>query len=128
MLQAQGIRSVNWNAPDLAAAVRFYTEVLGGEVAVRHQVRDVDVARVRLGGTTIGLFDASRGPASGVPHHTIYMGWPSDEGTATSALTTAGVRVESSRVHGDGPGFSLYVTDPIGNTLELSWDPPASAG
>jgi len=63
-----------------------------------------------------------------VPHHTIYMGWPSDEGTATSALTTAGVRVESSRVHGDGPGFSLYVTDPIGNTLELSWDPPASAG
>jgi catechol 2,3-dioxygenase-like lactoylglutathione lyase family enzyme len=128
MLQAQGIRSVNWNAPDLEDAVRFYTEVLGGEVALRHQVRNVDVARVRLGGTTIGLFDASRGPNTGVPHHTINMGWPSDEGTATTALTSAGVRVESSRTHGDSPGFSLYVTDPIGNTLELSWDPPGGAG
>ena len=32
---------------------------------------------------------------------------------------------EIRREHGDGPGYSLYVTDPIGNYLELSFDPPA---
>jgi hypothetical protein len=33
--------------------------------------------------------------------------------------------VVNRRDHGDGPGYSLYVTDPIGNYLELSYDPPA---
>ena len=125
MLRAEGIGSVNWNAPDLAAAERFYTEVLGGTVRTRHQVRGVDVVRVRVGETGIGLFDASAGPAQGVPHHTLRMPWPGDQAEATAALERLGVPVEDARVHGEGPGFSLYVTDPLGNRLELSWDPPA---
>jgi catechol 2,3-dioxygenase-like lactoylglutathione lyase family enzyme len=125
MLRVEGIQSINWNAPDPAAAVRFYTEVLGGQVRARHQVRGVDVVRVRLGDLGIGLFDAAAGPAEGVPHHTLRMAWPADQSGATAALQTAGVPVEDVRVHGDGPGFSLYVTDPLGNRLELSWDPPA---
>jgi predicted enzyme related to lactoylglutathione lyase len=124
MLRAEGMRSINWNAPDPEAAVRFYTEVLGGEVRTRHQVGGVDVVRVRVGDLGIGLFDASKGPARGVPHHTLQMGWPGDQGEATAALRAAGVAVEETRVHGEGPGFSLYVTDPVGNRLELSWDPP----
>lgn len=126
MLEVQGIRSVNWNAPDLRAAERFYTEVLGGKVNNRHQVRGVDVVRVRLGKTGIGLFDAGAGPSEGVPHHTLDMTWPADEASATAELARRGATVTDSRVHGDGPGFSLYVTDPLGNRLELSWDPPAS--
>jgi predicted enzyme related to lactoylglutathione lyase len=125
MIRSDGIQSVNWNAPDPAAAERFYTEVLDGKVTTRHQVRGVDVVRIRVGSTGIGLFDASRGPAQGVPHHTFRMAWVSDEGQARSGLEAAGARVVNSRAHGDGPGYSLYVTDPIGNYLELSFDPPA---
>ena len=29
MAKAEGMQSVNWNAPDPAAAERFYVEVLG---------------------------------------------------------------------------------------------------
>ncbi len=124
MLRVEGMSSVNWNAPDLTAAERFYTEVLGGEVRLRHQVRGVDVVRIRLGDVTIGLFDASRGPVAGVPHHTLRMAWLGGEAEARAALEAAGVRIAGHRLHGDGPGFSLYVTDPLGNYLELSWDPP----
>ncbi|HEY7067973.1 MAG TPA: VOC family protein [Chloroflexota bacterium] len=125
MVRAEGIQSVNWNAPDPAAAERFYTEVLGGKVTTRHQVRGVDVVRVRVGATGIGLFDASHGPASGVPHHTFRMTWEPNEAEAAAALESRGARVVNSRPHGDGPGYSLYVTDPVGNYLELSFDPPA---
>jgi catechol 2,3-dioxygenase-like lactoylglutathione lyase family enzyme len=124
MLRAEGLRSVNWNAPDLRAAERFYTEVLGGTVALRHQVRGVDVTRVKLGDVTIGLFDASGEPCSGVPHHTLRMAWPAEARTVMADLEAGGIPVEGPRVHGDGPGFSVYVNDPLGNRLELSYDPP----
>ncbi len=124
MVQVEGIHAVNWNAPDPRAAERFYTEVLGGTVTVRHQVRGVDVVRIRVGNTGVGIFDASAGPASGVPHHTFRMAWVPDEGEAAAALEAAGARVANRRTQGDGPGYSLYVTDPIGNYLELSYDPP----
>jgi predicted enzyme related to lactoylglutathione lyase len=125
MVQAEGMQSVNWNAPDPAAAEHFYVEVLGGKITARHQVRGVDVVRVRVGTTGLGLFDASHGPASGVPHHTFRMTWQPDEREATAAIEATGVPVVNRRDHGDGPGYSLYITDPIGNYLELSFDPPA---
>ena len=125
MLRVEGVQAINWNAPDPAAAERFYTEVLGGQVRVRHQVRGLDVVRINLGDARIGLFDASAGPAAGVPHHTLRMAWPGSVAEARSELEAAGARVADTRVHGDGPGFSLYVYDPLGNYLELSWDPPA---
>ena len=34
MLKVDGMRAVNWNAPNPEAAERFYTEVLGGKVVV----------------------------------------------------------------------------------------------
>jgi catechol 2,3-dioxygenase-like lactoylglutathione lyase family enzyme len=126
MLRVEGLRAVNWNAPDLAAAERFYTEVLGATVARRHQVGGRDVVRLRLGTLTIGLFDAAAGPAPGVPHHTLAMAWPADQAAIVQALTAAGIPVEGTRPHGDGPGFSVYITDPLGNRLELSWDPPGA--
>jgi predicted enzyme related to lactoylglutathione lyase len=125
MIRSEGIQSVNWNAPDPAAAERFYVEVLGGKVTARHQVRGVDVVRVRVGATGLGLFDASHGPASGVPHHNFRMAWQPDATQATAAFVATGVAVVNHRDHGDGAGYSLYVTDPIGNYLELSFDPPA---
>lgn len=126
MVTVEGIRSVNWNAPDAKAAERFYTEVLGAQVRDRVQIGGVDVAHLMLGETMIGLFDAAAGPRPGVPHHTLRMAWPGNLDEAAAALEKAGAAVQGRRVHGQGPGFSLYVEDPIGNRLELSWDPPAT--
>lgn len=127
MLKVESIRSINWNAPDPKAAERFYTEVLNGEVVHRMHIRNTDVADVKIGNVTLGLFDAAAGPAPGVPHHTLQMVWPGDEASARTELEAAGVTVhQGHRVHGGGPGFSLYLTDPLGNEIELSWDPPGA--
>jgi catechol 2,3-dioxygenase-like lactoylglutathione lyase family enzyme len=126
MLKVQGVRSINWNAPDPRAAERFYTEVLDGRVVRRFHIkfRDGDVADVQLGNVMLGLFDASAGPIRGVPHHTLQMVWPGELEAVKAELEAAGGAVQESRVHGEGPGFSVYVEDPLGNQLELSWDPP----
>lgn len=126
VLRVEGVRSINWNAPDPKAAERFYTEVLDGEVFRRMHIRGRDVADVRLGNVTLGLFDASAEPAPGVPHHTLQMVWPGDEASARAELEAAGITVTGVRVHGEGPGFSLYCRDPLGNDLELAWDPPGA--
>lgn len=126
MFNVEGVRSVNWNAPDAATTERFYTDVLGAKVRDRINIGGVDVAHLMLGSTMIGLFDASAGPRPGVPHHTLQMSWPGDMNAAVTELEKKGVKVQGTREHRGGPGFSLYVEDPIGNRLELSWDPPAN--
>ncbi len=124
MLRVEGMRAVNWNAPDPAAAERFYTELFGGQVVVRNQVRGHDVTRVQIGNVIIGIFDASESPCSGVPHHTLRMAWPAQQDDIVRQLEAAGVPVQGTRVHNNDVGFSVFVNDPIGNRLELSWDPP----
>jgi predicted enzyme related to lactoylglutathione lyase len=125
MLKVEGVRSVNWNAPDANAAEQFYTDVLGATVRDRMNIGGADVAHLMLGSTMIGLFDASSGPRPGVPHHTLQMQWPGNATAAVAELEGKGVTVQGTREHRGGPGFSVYVEDPIGNRLELSWDPPA---
>jgi predicted enzyme related to lactoylglutathione lyase len=124
MIKAKSIRSWNLNAEKFDEMVRFYGEVLGAEESQRHQVAGVDVARLRLGTTGLGLFDATEGPRPGVPHHTVELEWVEDSAALTRELEGRGAKVENLRRHGDGPGYSLYVTDPDGNHLELSTDPP----
>ena len=125
MLNVEGVRSVNWNAADAAAAEQFYTDVLGATVRDRVNIGGTDVAHLMLGTTMVGLFDASAGPRPGVPHHTLQMSWPAEMSAAIGELEGKAVKVLGSRAHRGGPGFSLYVEDPIGNRLELSWDPPS---
>jgi catechol 2,3-dioxygenase-like lactoylglutathione lyase family enzyme len=125
MLKVEGIRSVNWNAPDAKEAERFYTDVLGASVRDHMNIGGVEVAHLMLGSTMVGLFDASAGPRPGVPHHTLQMAWPGEMQAAVAELEAKGVKVDGTREHRGGPGFSIYINDPIGNRLELSWDPPA---
>lgn len=125
MLKVEGVRSVNWNAADAKAAEHFYTEVLGANVRDRMNIGGADVAHLMLGSTMVGLFDASGGPRPGVPHHTLQMQWPGEASAVVSELEGKGVAVQGTREHRGGPGFSVYIEDPIGNRLELSWDPPA---
>ncbi len=120
MFKATGLRSWNLNADDLEAMARFYREVLGCEESGRQDVGGVEVARLKVGGQSLGLFDAKEGPRPYVPHHTFVCEGPADAGELVAELKAGGTAVENVRVHGNGNGYSLYVTDPAGNQLELS--------
>ena len=122
-MKVKGIRSWNLNADNLEEMVRFYADVLGAEEGNRHSVGGAEVARLRLGAMGIGLFDAPDGPRPGVPHHTLDIDGPGTAEELVRELETRGARVEMTRIHGDGPGYSVYVDDPSGNRLEISWDP-----
>ena len=125
MLEVKAIRTFAVNARDLSRAEAFYTQVLGGEVArridpteeqlQRGRVKEVDV---QLGNFQVHIFDASNGLRPGVPHHTIMIPWKAKE-TAVRELEQAGTKVENTRDHPDGKGYSLYVKDPDGNLWEL---------
>jgi predicted enzyme related to lactoylglutathione lyase len=121
--KVKGLRSWNINAEDFEAAVRFYRNVLGAEETTRHQVAGANVVRLKVGGTGLGIFDAKGGPRPGVPHHTFDFEGPRDSKVMAQELEAKGIKVENIRMHGSGPGYSIYVYDPCGNRIELSTDP-----
>jgi catechol 2,3-dioxygenase-like lactoylglutathione lyase family enzyme len=125
MPQVQAIRTFAVNANNLEKSELFYTKVLGAKVIRRidpteeqlqkGRVKEVDV---EVGNLQVHLFDASKGPRPGVPHHTVLVPWKEKE-KAIQELEQAGTRVENMRDHPDGKSYSLYVTDPDGNRWEL---------
>jgi len=129
MLQVKAIRTFAINARELTQAEKFYTQVLGAEVVrridpteeqlKRGRVKEVDV---QLGNFQVHIFDASKGPRAGVPHHTIMIPWRQKD-QAIQDLEKGGTKVENTRDHPDGKGYSLYVKDPDGNIWEL-WAAP----
>lgn len=121
--KVSGLRSWNLNAESLESVVRFYRDALGAEETTRHQVAGANVVRLKLGRTGLGVFDAKEGPRPGVPHHTFDFEGPRDPNAMVQELEAKGVKVENVRMHGDGPGYSVYFYDPCGNRLELSTDP-----
>ncbi|HEX9444918.1 MAG TPA: VOC family protein [Candidatus Binatia bacterium] len=119
------IRTFAVNAKDLTRAEKFYTGLLGGEVVRRIEPNEEQLARgrvkevdVQVGNFQVHLFDASQAPRPGVPHHTIMIPWQEKEKTLRE-LEQAGSKVENTRDHPDGKGYSLYVKDPDGNLWEL---------
>ena len=120
MMKIKRLRSWNFHAENLDKMTRFYQEMLGGDLRTTNTVNGVKVARLRLGETGLGLFDASEKRAPGVPHHTFDIEGPSDPNELVRELEAKGLKVESIRPHGEGTGYSVYVTDPSGNRLELS--------
>jgi catechol 2,3-dioxygenase-like lactoylglutathione lyase family enzyme len=125
MVKAKTIRTFAVNVKDLVKAEKFYTEVLGATVARRIDPTEEQLSRgrakevdVQLGNFQVHLFDASKAPRSGVPHHTIAIPW-SEKKETIQDLEGLGVHVENTRDHPDGKGYSLYVKDPDGNLWEL---------
>ena len=122
MFRINGIRSWNLNAASLDDMVQFY-EKLGAEVTNRQTIAGAAVARLRLGTTGVGLFDASAGDRPGVPHHTFTCDGPANPEELARELAGHGIEVESVRREGESARYSVYITDPSGNRLELSVTP-----
>jgi uncharacterized glyoxalase superfamily protein PhnB len=127
MFDIKGIRTFATSAQDLDKAVDFYTKVIGGQIVRKvepseeqlksGQVKEVDV---RLGNFEVHLFDASKGPRSVDPHHTLNIPWQEKE-KALKSLEDIGAKIEKVRPHRDGESYSINVFDPDGNRWELSF-------
>jgi predicted enzyme related to lactoylglutathione lyase len=114
------LRSWNFHADDLQATTRFYQTALGADLRAQQTLGGVQVNRLRAGDTGLGLFDASEKQFPGVPHHTFDVEGPNDPKELIEELAAKGITVDETRMHGNGPGYSVYLTDPSGNRLELS--------
>jgi len=101
---------------------RFYQLALGAELRARQTLAGIKVTRLRTGETGLGLFDASEKQFPGVPHHTFDIEGPDDPNKLIEELAAKGIRADETRIHGKGPGYSVYLTDPNGNRIELSKD------
>jgi len=116
------MRSWNFHAENLDVMTRFYQDALGAELRTQQTLAGVKVNRLRAGETGLGLFDSSEKRFAGVPHHTFDIEGPSEPKELIKELQAKGIKVDDTRIHGEGPGYSVYVTDPSGNRIELSKD------
>lgn len=111
-------------ADDLAAAERFYTDVLGLE---RFSHSDTMVS-FRLAAGVLLIFDPERAiqPNRGVPSHgargpghLAFAAAAADLDAWRAHLTAHGVAIEME-VNWESVGTSVYFRDPAGNSLELA--------
>jgi catechol 2,3-dioxygenase-like lactoylglutathione lyase family enzyme len=114
---------------DKAAMLGFYRDVLGlrldrdrpelGLTHVRAGAQMIDL--VTLDGPLGRLGGAGPGPEGRNLDHFALQVRPFDEAAIRAHLAAHGVEVieEGQRYGAEGTGFSLYVRDPEGNTVEL---------
>jgi glyoxylase I family protein len=120
---------------DKAAMLAFYREVLG--LSVDRDRPELGLTHIRAGNQMIDLvtLDGPLGKLGGRPpgaegrnlDHFALQVRPFDEAAIRIHLAVHGVAVaeEGQRYGADGDGFSLYVRDPEGNTIELKGPPTA---
>jgi len=114
---------------DKAAMLAFYRDVLGlsldrdrpelGLTHIRAGAQMIDL--VTLDGPLGGKGGAGPGAEGRNLDHFALQVRPFDEAAIRAHLAAHGVNVveEGPRYGADGDGFSLYVRDPEGNTVEL---------
>lgn len=111
-------------AGDLAAAERFYRDVLGLEVFSRSDT----VVSFRLSGGVLLVFDPDRAiqPNRGVPSHgakgpghLAFSAHPESLDHWRAHLAAQGVAIEME-VNWEQGGTSIYFRDPAGNSVELA--------
>ncbi|MBS0359776.1 MAG: VOC family protein [Proteobacteria bacterium] len=114
---------------DKPAMLAFYRDVLG--LSVDRDRPDLGLTHIRAGAQMIDLvtldgpLGRKGGAAPGVEgrnlDHFALQVRPFDEAAIRAHLAAHGVAVveDGPRYGADGDGFSLYVRDPEGNTVEL---------
>jgi catechol 2,3-dioxygenase-like lactoylglutathione lyase family enzyme len=122
---------------DKAAMLAFYEGVLG--LSIDRDRPELGLTHIRAGAQMIDLVtvDGPLGKMGGAApgaegrnlDHFALQARPFDEAAIRAHLAAHGVAIveEGPRYGADGDGFSLYVRDPEGNTVELK-GPPRSAG
>ena len=123
-----GIDHVVFLVDDLAAAVRWYGDVLGCQPGYSYPALGME--QLWCGAALIVLWDVTHpGAARAVPpapggrnvDHVCLALSPFDAGQMRSYLAAHGVTLLQEAFHGGarGMGNSFYVADPWGNRLEL---------
>src|SRR5690349_6046387 len=128
-IAVQGFDHIVLRVRDKAAMLSFYVDVLG--LSVDRDRPQLGLTHIRAGGQIIDLvtLDGPLGKLGGAApgaegrnlDHFALQVEPFDEAAIRAHLAAHGVTVaeEGQRYGADGDGFSLYVRDPEGNTVEL---------
>lgn len=136
-IHIDGFDHIVLRARDKAAMLAFYGDVLG--LAVDRDRPELGLTHIRAGRQMIDLvtLDGPLGKAGGAApgvegrnlDHFALQVRPFDEAAIRAHLAAYGVAVveEGPRYGADGDGFSLYVRDPEGNTVELKGPPTQGA-
>ena len=133
MFSILGLDHVVLRASNVPRMVRFYCEVLG--CTVEKEREDLDLTQLRAGNSLIdlvavdGAIGRKGGAAPGAEgrnmDHLCLRIEPFDPGALTAHLIRHGVVPGEikPRYGADGTGPSLYLSDPVGNTVELKGPP-----
>jgi catechol 2,3-dioxygenase-like lactoylglutathione lyase family enzyme len=123
-----GMRHVALNVSDMASCEHFYVELLG--MSVEWQP-DPDNLYLTSGNDNLALHRATAAPAPGgqrLDHIGFFIAVPEQVDAWFEYLQSAGVEMKTSpRTHRDG-ARSFYCSDPDGNTVQVIYHPPISAG
>lgn len=133
MPRITGLDHLVLRVTDLDAMLRFYVEALGCEIERRND--DLGLIQLRAGAALIDLVPVESelgrrgGPAPGAAgrnlDHFCLRIEPFDAAAIRAELAPFGIEVgeEKIRYGAEGSGPSLYLSDPMGNTVELKGPP-----
>ena len=113
-MQPLGVHQVSINVGDVAAAVRFYTEVLGLTLRDDRPDFGFDGAWLDLGGQQVHLIH-QRVPDNLGQHFAIHV---ADIDAAVAELAAKGIEVRGPVPVGSGR--QAFLSDPVGNLVELN--------
>lgn len=127
---AAGIGHAHLKVSDLSRALEFYCGVLGFTLVARYHDSAAFIAagdyHHHLGLNTWVSEGASAPPARHTGLHHLAIRYPAkhDLATAVRRVLAAGVTLHGASDH--GVSVSVYLADPDGTGLELTWDRPSA--